>query len=591
MRESALKIEWLFINLRWFFLTAVAGVVGIEAIVNAQDPPRTVILLLIVGAVGNLIAMISTLQSADFRAYPVLTLIQDIALTIGFIAASGGPNSPVLFACVIPLITTALRFSTTMSIVMAFGAVAAYLGVAWKTTGLTFDVSLLTIIKQMLPYLINSMVLLVAGSAVSDIGARIKETLTQEREQQEQEAQAALEAAQQRTRLIFKLASTMSATLNYGLVLEAALDVSNSALHDFMGREDIQQIGLILLFSMDQTLYIKTSRGLAHQDEKARFPGEEGALAEAIQKAEPVITYNPKSDPELGRLIAMGYCQEAIVLPLRAGFDSYGVLVLGSPEPETYTPDFQDLLIAVSNQAVMALQNATLYRNLIEEKEKLVTVEENERIKLARDLHDGPTQTIAAIAMRLNYIRLLLNKDPEQAHQELQELENLARDTTKVIRRMLFTMRPLILETQGLIPALEQYVKKLAETESLPVHLEADRESTNELSPKAQGAIFYIVEEAIRNVRKHAEANNVWIRIYKRGLSVITEIEDDGVGFDVAETEANYDKRERSSLGMLNLKERAELVGGKTIIQSTLGEGAKVTVTIPVDTKAPEIVR
>ncbi len=588
MRESELKIEWLFINLRWFFLTAVAGVIGIEAVVNGQGPPREVILLLIVGAVGNLIAMIATLQSANFRSFPVLTLFQDIALTIGFIAASGGPNSSVLFACLIPIITAALRFSTTISVLMAFGAVAAYLGVAWKTVDLSFNMPVFTIIQRLLPYIINSMVLLVAGGAVSDIATRIKQVLTQEREEQEREAQIALEAAQQRTRLIFELASTMSATLNYELVLEAALDVSDSALRDFMGKEDLRQIGLILLFGMDQTLYVMTARGLAHQDEKARFLGEKGVLADAIQTAEPAITYEPRDDPELRRLISMNYCREAIVLPLRAGFDSYGVLVLGSPEPDTYTPDFQDLLIAVSNQAVMALQNATLYRNLMEEKEKFVEVEENERKKLARDLHDGPTQTIAAIAMRLNYIRLLINKDPEQATQELQELEDLARDTTKVIRQMLFTLRPLILETQGLGPALEQYVKKLAETDPLPIHLDIEKEATGELSQKAQGSLFYIVEEATKNARKHAQADNIWIRIYKRGMNVITEVEDDGKGFDVGQTEANYDKREQSSLGMLNLKERAELVGGKTVIQSTPGEGTKIITTVPVSTEATE---
>ena len=151
---------------------------------------------------------------------------------------------------------------------------------------------------------------------------------------------------------------------------------------------------------------------------------------------------------------------------------------------------------------------------------------------------------------------------------------------------MLFTLRPLILETQGLIPALEQLKQKLSETNPLPIHLEADKEAGALLSQEAQGALFYIVEEATTNVRKYAKANNLWIRLYRRGTTVITEIEDDGTGFDVAQVEENY--ATRGSLGMRNLYERAELVKGKTVIKSALGQGTKITVTIPVNIPVKE---
>jgi signal transduction histidine kinase len=233
----------------------------------------------------------------------------------------------------------------------------------------------------------------------------------------------------------------------------------------------------------------------------------------------------------------------------------------------------------------MALQNATLYQNLMDEKEKLVAVEEDARKRLARNLHDGPTQTIAAIAMRLNYTRMLIKqKNSAEAIEELQQLEDLARHTTKEIRQMLFVLRPLILETQGLVAALRQLQKKLQETNpETKIHLEEEDDAAALLNKEAQGAVFYITEEALNNARKHAEADNLWIRIYKRGMNIITEIEDDGKGFDVAAVKSNY--AERSSLGMLNLQERAKLVKGKTVIRSTPGEGTKITVTIPLETQ------
>jgi len=583
LSESELKIEWLFVNLRWFFLVAVAGVIGIEAAIKSLQFPGVVIALLLVGCAANVMTMVALLQNTLSPGIQRMTLLQDIGLTLGFITGSGGTESPLLFFSLIPITTAALRFSRLYGLSVVISVVLAYWAIVWNQHGFALTTPFSTLMTQAFPYFTNGIVLLLAGSAVSQIGVRIKQALTAEREKQEREAQSALESAHQKVRLIFELASTLSATLNYERVLEAALDVSDAGLHEFYTGDntEISQIGLILLFGMDQTLYVVKARGASTQDERLRFPAQEGALAEAVEKANPVIIDSPRDDPELGKIVAMQSCQQAIVVPLRAGFESYGLLVLGSSEPAVYTPDFQDLLVAICNQAVMALQNATLYQNLTEEKDRLVTVEEDARKKLARNLHDGPTQTIAAIAMRLNYIRMLVTREPEKSIEELQQLEELARKTTKEIRQMLFTLRPLILESQGLIAALQQLKQKVSETDPLPViNLELNKEAESLLSTEAQGAVFYITDEATTNARKYAKAKNLWIRLYRRGMNVITEIEDDGVGFDVAALEANY--ATRGSLGMINLRERATLVKGKTVIKSAPGQGTKITVTIPV---------
>ncbi len=582
MTESEFKIESLFINLRWFYLIAVTGIIGIDTIAKNAEFPRVVILLLILGGIANMVALIALLQKS--LSYPIRTymLLQDIGLTLGFIAGSGGTESPLLFVALVPITTAAMSFQWISCAIMIVCTVLIYWLIAWQQAGLSFNVPIGLLLLQIIPYLTNGIILLLAGFAVSRTSNRIKQSLLDEREEKEQEAEVALNSAHQRVRLIFELASTLSATLNYERVLEAALDVSNAGLKEFFGdKQDITQVGLVLLFGMDETLYVAKSRGISHRDERVRLPAQHGVLAEAIEKTLPVVLNKPASDPELQSIMAFQMCKQAIVVPLRAGFESYGLLVLASPEPHTYESDFQDLLVAISNQAVMALQNANLYQNLMEEKDRLVTVEEDARKKLARDLHDGPTQTIAAIAMRLNYIRMLVERDPKQSIEELHQLENLARTTTKEIRQMLFTLRPLILETQGLVPALEQLLQKLSETQPIPIHLEADREAADLLSKEAQGSIFYIVEEALTNARKHAGAENLWIRIYQRGMKVLIEIEDDGKGFDIAKVEASYDTR--GSLGMRNLHERAVLVKGKTVIQSTPGQGTKITVTIPVD--------
>lgn len=581
MSESEIKIEWLFISLRWVFLLAVAGVISLEAVMNDTQFPSTTIALLVVGSVANIMVMIALLQNAMRKAVQRVVLIQDVGLALGLIAGTGGTGSPLLFVSLIPMATAALRLSRLYGLIVVFGVVLVYWFIAWHQTGLSMAMSFPQLAGRALPYFSNGIVLLLAGSAISQIGVRIKQTLLTEREKHERVAQSELNTAHQKVRLIFELASTLSATLNYERVLEAALDVSDAGLREFFAEDkDIAQIGIILVFGMDQNLNIAKARGITSKDERLRLPAQSGVLAQAIATAEPIITNAPRDDPELGQIVSLQGCRQAIVVPLRAGFESYGLLVLGSPEPDIYTPDFQDLLVAICNQAVLALQNANLYQNLMEDKDRLVTVEEDARKRLARNLHDGPTQTIAAIAMRLNYIRMLVARDPKASIDELRQLENLARKTTKEIRQMLFTLRPLILETQGLIPALEQLKQKWTETNPLPIHLELDKEAEALLSKEAQGAIFYITDEAATNVRKHAQAKNLWIRLYEQGMNVITEIEDDGAGFDVAELEANY--ASRGSLGMINMRERATLVKGKTIIKSTPGEGTKIIVTVPV---------
>ena len=191
------------------------------------------------------------------------------------------------------------------------------------------------------------------------------------------------------------------------------------------------------------------------------------------------------------------------------------------------------------------------------------------RRKVARDLHDGPTQSIATIAMRLNFIRSLLDKEPVSAKEELQELEALARRTVKEIRTMLFTLRPVVLETHGLKVAVEQLVQKLQETEDLPVQLEVE-DPGDRLDVNGQAMAFFITEEAINNAKNHA--NNIWVRMYIQDDCFVTEIEHDG-----SEAVAQGD-----SPGLIGLQERAELVEGQLAIESQPGRGTKVRLVVPL---------
>jgi signal transduction histidine kinase len=570
-----LQFDLLISILRWLLLVSVI-IVALRVPGYELDIPssRPLLVLILVGAAYNLIITFLL----GFRVFPRIVtwvaLVMDSALAVGLIAVSGGLQSPFVFFGLLPIVTAALHFSFVLSLVLALLITLGYLLVELVSP------SSLWTFEQLVPRIGNATILLLAALVTGYVGRRMQQSIEGAIEERQREERGRLQARHQQSRLIFELASTLSATLNYQRVLEAVLDVSEIGLHE-LTQQDSSQVGIVLLFD-NRRLQVAASRHLTRRDEHTVVKGERGVLAQALRTAELVLCDDPASDPELGQFVAMHRCKEAVAVPLRAGFENFGVVVFGSPTDNVYTPDYHDLLVALCNQAVVALQNARLYQNLMEEKERIVAVEEDARKKLARDLHDGPTQSIAAIAMRLNYTQKLIDDgESGQVEEELARIENLARMTTKEIRHMLFTLRPLILETQGLRAALAQYIRKGAEMDSLPIHFDAPEGVDQVLSKDVQGVVFYIVEEAIGNARKHAEADNVWVRLQHRPGIFLAEVEDDGKGFDLDAVMDDYSTR--GSLGMTNLHERTELVDGRLEIDTALGQGTRVTLRVPVD--------
>jgi len=238
------------------------------------------------------------------------------------------------------------------------------------------------------------------------------------------------------------------------------------------------------------------------------------------------------------------------------------------------------VLAAIGYQTTIALQNAVLYRSLQEEKERIVAVEEEARKQLARDLHDGPTQSVAAIAMRMSYISKLLQKRPDEVPDELAKVEELARKTVREIRMMLFTLRPLVLESQGVGAALQQLATTMQETHGQAVSIRIAKDVESALDKQQQGVIFYIVEEAVNNARKHARAELISVSLGIQQDMLVCRIADNGVGFNLNAVNSNYEQR--SSLGMVNMRERAAMLDGQLRIESAEGRGTTITIAFPL---------
>ncbi len=558
-------LDWLVISLRWIWITSLPITAGLTGVMS---PNLAVILI-----VWTVVSFLATLVYATGWRPPYLEMgvvVADLILAVASVHITGMQSSPLWWSLLIAVASIGLRFGMkAVLIVSAAGAVAAVIMivVASATTPLL-----------LVGLIVQALAVVLAGSLLGWLAGLVRAQAIAMEDSQTREGGTLSQSERERSRAIFRMAAALNATLSYEEVLEKALDLGAETLTR-SGHEDNQLVSALLLFTEDQ-LRVASARRLTHADWRASFPCQEGVIQQALATGNAQIIQSPANDPELGLLAALQASNVALCIPLVTGSETYGVLIFAHRDADYLTEERVELLQAIGDQAMIALENARLYRDLLKEKDLITEIQEEARKQLARDLHDGPTQSVAAIAMRLNYARRLMERDPSAAVHELEKVENIARRTTKEIRHMLFTLRPLILETQGLVAALQQLAIKMRETHDQDIYVELDDELDENLEMGTQAVLFYIAEEAANNARKHAEAEHVWVRLKQGDELIILEVEDDGVGFNVGSVDADYEQR--GSLGMVSMRERAELVNGALRVESAEGKGTTIRVFIPL---------
>jgi signal transduction histidine kinase len=261
-----------------------------------------------------------------------------------------------------------------------------------------------------------------------------------------------------------------------------------------------------------------------------------------------------------------------------------GVIEIMNKLEGDFTESDLTLLNSIATYAAIALENARLHQSVLAERDRVVVAQEEERRRLARELHDGPTQLVAGMLMKLDFVEKALTRDPSLAEEEIVQLTELGQRASHQMRTLLFELRPLILETQGLVPALKMFLARREEEEAgTTLHLEVSTERGDDQltrrDPKDEAALFAIVQEAVRNALNHAQADNIWVRLAEQAGELMVMVQDDGVGFDTTVMENDY--AQRASLGMVNIRERAELVGGHLTLRSAPGQGTEVMIRVP----------
>ena len=572
--ETPYVADWFAASLRWIVLVGLVVVLSVRRQIGDM-PFWPLTFIFIWNTIMSLLAVFSIRARLHHRQ---VVLAMDTLLAALFFWLQRDLGGTVSWVGLIPILTGAVYFE-------AIGAfVVTIIFTIWQYTIETNFFSNLMIPSREIG------ITLLTG-LISGIGGRyLMRRLRTSRQTKLDVEERRRRMESERLRAIYELSSTLTATLSYRRVLDSALDLAYTALNPNPDPEEPDPeerlVSAVFLFR-DHQLRIGSARRFTNADLRVNLQGEEGILKKLLDGGDAILTTDIGYDPELGRIVALRSCSSAYCFPLRSGFNVYGAMLFAHLDPNYFNKERCGLLDIIGRQAVIAIQNARLYQDLVEEKERMVEVQEEARKKLARDLHDGPTQSVAAMAMRINLARRMMSKDTKEATKELVKIEELAHRTTKEIRHMLFTLRPLILESQGLNAALQAMAEKMRETFSQNVIINVDDNILNDMEMGKQGVIFYIIEEATNNARKHASAPHIWVRLrsFETGIALL-EIEDDGLGFDVAAVNKSYDKR--GSLGMVNLRERTELVNGLLNLDSAPGKGTRVQVYLPLDEEAAD---
>ena len=204
---------------------------------------------------------------------------------------------------------------------------------------------------------------------------------------------------------------------------------------------------------------------------------------------------------------------------------------------------------------------------------------EEERMRIARDMHDGPAQSMANLVLQAEILERLLDRNPKQLLTELGEFKNSVRNALEEIRQLIFDLRPMTLDDLGLVPTLRKFIKEYGDRYGLATRFNVVGQERR-LPGNTEGVLFRIIQEALTNVHKHARAKMAEVTMNLQPARVSVVIKDDGQGFDVVRTEANLHKNK--NLGLLSMRERAELEKGTIEIRSQPGRGTEVKVEVPL---------
>gem|GEM_PF-1971530 len=310
----------------------------------------------------------------------------------------------------------------------------------------------------------------------------------------------------------------------------------------------------------------------------------------AVQEARPMVVPDIEADPKLTPRQAEAEVQgwrSSVAVPLLSHNQLVGVLVAYAHRPNSFNPGDVATLMSLASQAAAAIYNAQLFGELETQREalrqvslRLVNTQEAERRLISRELHDELGQALTALKINLDLARRAMpDEAPPKLRRSVQEASSLAMQTLETARNMSLALHPTLLDDLGLVAALRWEIDRVEQLTGQTIQFETDLADIK-LQPELEITIYRIVTEALTNIVRHAQASDIHIGLKLENQQLSLRVVDDGVGFDV-EHWLNSPS-ERKSLGLISMRERAELLGGRLELTSRPGQGTTVAGTLPL---------
>ena len=281
---------------------------------------------------------------------------------------------------------------------------------------------------------------------------------------------------------------------------------------------------------------------------------------------------------EVGRFLPAELLESRLVAPLQRGRETIGLLAVGARVPRSYDVDDVETLASLADQAAIAIEHDRL-----EDRLRGVAVE-MERERIAREMHDGLAQVLGYVNTKSQAVEQLLAAGRiEDAREQMAELGEAARSLYVDVREAILGLRSPITPGLGLVGAIQDYSARFAEASKIRVSVEATPEArATSLGHDVDAQIFRIVQESLTNVRKHAGASRVAIRLLRVDDELEIELADDGRGFDAPTRSDNDWPR----YGMTAMQERAASIGGRIGLATAASGGGVVTLDVPIPAPA-----
>jgi len=382
-----------------------------------------------------------------------------------------------------------------------------------------------------------------------------------------------------------RVSSAVSGLGSLPAILNVALD---TVLQIFSG-----SVGGILLFDEKiQKLCYKVHRGLS-----AKYAGEmcltmgEGIAGKVAQTGESILLEDISRNPgvTLPALISAEGLKGFISVPLKAKDKVVGVMNIASHLAGKFAIDDMYLLNSIACQLGTAIEQAKLYTQLSEGRERYqmllrqaLNIQEQERKRIARELHDETSQQLTALTLNLQAVNEMIEmgsfKDAE-IKEILKKAQSIAVHAGTEVSKLIRELRPTLLDTLGLPAAIHHLAEANFNSQGINASTEFQG-MERRLPAESELALFRIIQEAMSNILRHSGAKNATVKIECDADKCILHVEDDGKGFDVSEI-TSIDRRGRGA-GLFGMKERVKLAGGICSIDSKPGKGTKITAKIPI---------